>query len=72
MPQTPAYDKASRQAAQRAYMLVLGMLEAGEIGVVEIEVGYHRLRPRKRVDSPEGDIKVARGQSSIVETSAGK
>jgi hypothetical protein len=68
MPSTPAFENAARQAAQRTYKLVLGMLEESEIGVVEIEVGYHKLRPRKRVDSPEPDIKIARGQGSVVET----
>jgi hypothetical protein len=68
MPSTPAFEKAAQQAAQRAYKLILEMLQAQQTGEVAVIVDVQGLEPLKRVTVKSKRISLARGCMTDIET----
>jgi hypothetical protein len=66
MAATLEQAKAAKQAAQRAYALMLEMLEKNQGGEVCIRVTPAGLQPFKRIEKQESFIKVARGGGSDI------
>lgn len=64
---TPELEHAARIAIEAAYIELVAMLMAGEVGEVAIVVGFNRLEPQARPVKKGRAVKVERGHWAAVE-----